>query len=380
MDTLPARSRLLRPALIGLGVLLPASLVLLGAGLGATVEVLADDELHEVRLVRGSVADALELAEVDLAADDVVTPEADAEVVRGDRVVVTRAITVEVVIDDGEPVAVTAPVTSVGGILAHAGHLERRDDGSVLTPGWREPVVDGDTIVVRRPAEVVVEVDGDETVVVTLAASVEDLLSLHEVELGPHDVVEPALSAPLLLAPTIVVQRVELVEEVEEVVLEHGEVRRDTSALTRGSSRVTEEGRDGLRLDTFLVTLTDGVETERELTSEEVVTEPVDRVVEVGTAAPARPAPTGVPSADDPVWTRLSQCEANGNWSHISRNGRFYGGLQFHPDTWRKVGGSGMPHQASRAEQIYRAQLLLAEPWATWRNQWPDCSRRLGLH
>lgn len=76
---------------------------------------------------------------------------------------------------------------------------------------------------------------------------------------------------------------------------------------------------------------------------------------------------------------RLAQCESNGNWQAVSGNGLYYGGLQFHPQTWRSVGGSGLPNQASRAEQIHRAELLLQKSWATWGNQWPACSRRLGL-
>jgi hypothetical protein len=87
----------------------------------------------------------------------------------------------------------------------------------------------------------------------------------------------------------------------------------------------------------------------------------------------------GTPPADDRVWVDLARCESNNNWQAVSANGLYYGGLQFHPDTWRSVGGSGLPNQASRAEQIHRAQLLLSRPWATWGNQWPACSRMLGL-
>ena len=87
----------------------------------------------------------------------------------------------------------------------------------------------------------------------------------------------------------------------------------------------------------------------------------------------------GTPPADAQVWVDLAECESNNDWQAVSANGLYYGGLQFHPDTWRSVGGSGLPNQASRAEQIHRAQLLLSQPWATWGNQWPACSRLLGL-
>ena len=75
------------------------------------------------------------------------------------------------------------------------------------------------------------------------------------------------------------------------------------------------------------------------------------------------------------VWDRLAQCESSGNWSINTGNG-YYGGLQFSLQSWRGVGGSGYPHQHSRAEQIRRAELLKArQGWGAW----PACSRKLGL-
>ena len=364
----------LRRALLGLGTAAVIAVGALAATSGSVVEVLADGDLHEVRLRDATVADALDAAEVELAAADDVYPDLDAEVDRGLRIVVTRAITVDVVVDGDDPVTVNAPVASVDGAVRLAGLDALRDEGAVATPAWHEPVEDGDVITIQRPVEVVLEVDGDELTVVTLAAQVEHLLQLQDVELGPDDLVTPAVWAPLRADQTVTVQRVEYVERTEEVVLEHDEVRRNTSSLDRGRTRVDEEGRDGLRLDTYEVTLVDGDETDRELLGSEVVTEPRDRVVLVGTRVPP-PPPARASTVGSSVWDRLAQCESNGNWQANTGNG-YYGGLQFLPSTWRSVGGSGLPHQASKAEQINRAQILQAR--SGW-GQWPACSRRLGL-
>jgi uncharacterized protein YabE (DUF348 family) len=384
-----SRSIPLRRSLLGGAAALVVGVAALAAAAGDVVEVRADGGRHEVRLLTGTVADALVAAEITLGPGDVVTPDAGTPVEEAPVVVVTRAIDVEVVVDDQPPVTVTAPVRSVAGVLHHAGLAHLRQDGAVLTPGWRQPVADGDRITVRRPATVVLEVDGTEQQVVSLAAEVDDLLRLQDVELGPDDVVWPLPDTELRDDQTIVVHRVELRTETEELILDHAEVRRETDELERGTTRVEVEGRDGLQVDTYLVRLVDGVEVERERIEREVVTEPVDRVVLVGTFVPpppppppsssARTTPSGVPGLDDPVWTRLAACESNNNWQLVSANGLYYGGLQFHPQTWRSVGGTGMPNQASREEQIRRAQILLSQPWATWGNQWPACSRRLGL-
>jgi LysM repeat protein len=81
------------------------------------------------------------------------------------------------------------------------------------------------------------------------------------------------------------------------------------------------------------------------------------------------------PVASGSVWDQLAQCESGGNWAINTGNG-FYGGLQFTQSSWAAVGGSGMPNQASREEQIARGQILQArQGWGAW----PACSAKLGL-
>lgn len=112
------------------------------------------------------------------------------------------------------------------------------------------------------------------------------------------------------------------------------------------------------------------------------------------TTAPAQPKPARASAAAAPVtsrttttqasapatagagvWDRLAACESGGNWAINTGNG-YYGGLQFSLGSWRGVGGSGLPSQASREEQIARAEVLLSrQGWGAW----PSCSSKLGL-
>jgi hypothetical protein len=76
----------------------------------------------------------------------------------------------------------------------------------------------------------------------------------------------------------------------------------------------------------------------------------------------------------DQMWEDLAGCESNHNWQANTGNG-YYGGLQFALSSWQSVGGSGYPHNASRDEQIHRAEILLErQGWGAW----PSCSRQLG--
>ena len=71
-------------------------------------------------------------------------------------------------------------------------------------------------------------------------------------------------------------------------------------------------------------------------------------------------------------WDRVAQCESGGNW-HLSTGNGFYGGLQFSLSTWRSVGGTGLPSQNSRVEQIRRANILKDRAGL---GQWPRCGSR----
>jgi LysM repeat protein len=89
-----------------------------------------------------------------------------------------------------------------------------------------------------------------------------------------------------------------------------------------------------------------------------------------------RPVTTTVSSGPSSgVWAAIAACESGGNWSINTGNG-YYGGLQFTLSSWRAVGGSGLPSDASASEQIARAQALQAR--SGWGN-WPVCSAKAGM-
>ena len=79
-------------------------------------------------------------------------------------------------------------------------------------------------------------------------------------------------------------------------------------------------------------------------------------------------------SASSLNWAALAMCETGGNPTIVSRNGLYYGLYQFSVGTWQAMGGSGLPSQASAAEQTARAELLYARSGA---GQWPVCGAKL---
>jgi len=87
-------------------------------------------------------------------------------------------------------------------------------------------------------------------------------------------------------------------------------------------------------------------------------------------AAVEEAASTGTTDAStSPELESIAQCESGGDYSANTGNG-YYGAYQFTQETWESVGGSGLPSEASPAEQDQRAQMLLEQSGSS---PWPNC-------
>jgi hypothetical protein len=103
--------------------------------------------------------------------------------------------------------------------------------------------------------------------------------------------------------------------------------------------------------------------------------EPPRRVAHAASRAARRRHRRAAPDVGWSIWDKIAQCESGGNWAADTGNG-FYGGLQFTQSSWQAAGGTGVPQDASRAEQIAVAQRLQRmQGWGAW----PVCSAEAGV-
>lgn len=107
----------------------------------------------------------------------------------------------------------------------------------------------------------------------------------------------------------------------------------------------------------------EGPTTDRPLPAVAVAA-PVKAVVAPTTARKVTPA-NYAPGAGG-VLERIRMRESGGNYATNTGN-RYYGAYQFDLATWRSNGGTGLPSEASPAEQDMRAQMLYerrgCSPW-----------------
>lgn len=98
---------------------------------------------------------------------------------------------------------------------------------------------------------------------------------------------------------------------------------------------------------------------------------PGGRALAAGALALALPLATASTASAD-VLDEIERCESSGNEN--ASNGSHFGLFQFDLPTWRSVGGTGDPRDASRAEQRSRAEALLSkrgtQPWDASSSCW----------
>ncbi len=329
------------------------------------VTVDMDGTVTQVRTESESVAEFLDERGVTLGAQDRVSPAPETELDGGETVTVRRAKALTLVVD-GRISQETVHDVTVEDALETLGVRPEQGADLSMKPEQRLGL-DGNSLVVSNPKKVTLRVDGEKHSFVTTAPTMEDVLRQRGVRLGELDEVKPALSAYVKPRQALRVVRIEKVTRTEELTVDHDVTYEDDSSMFRGDTKVVSEGRDGLVRAKVELILADGEVRKRRVISRSAVRKPIPQVLKRGTKDPD--------SIDGGVWDRLAQCESGGNWSTNSGNG-FYGGLQFSAATWRAVGGTGLPHEHSKAEQIKRGKIL--QQRAGW-GQWPACSKKLGL-
>ena len=379
------------------------------ANADTTVDLSVDGETREVTAFGDTVEDMLEAAEVEVGPRDVVVPALAEQVSDGDDVVVRHAREVTLTVD-GETDTYWTTALTVGDALKD---LDVRAAGAQLSASRSLGIGrEGIELDVVLPKDVTFHAAGKEFPVTTVKPTVGGALKEAGISIDENDKVSLNLTMPVSDGLEVAVTRVDVGQVVQKKAVPAPVERRKSNDLYEGDTKVVQAGKSGERTLTFEEVLEDGKRVSLTKTSDTVTRQPVARVVAVGTkerpapkrettrtsrsssrtstksSAPAESTKSSAPAestksaapkapstASGSVWDSLARCESGGNWSINTGNG-YYGGLQFSASSWRAVGGTGLPHQHSRATQIQMAERLKAiQGWGAW----PACTRKLGL-
>ncbi len=374
----------------------PAALAALGAVVTAlvagtvtfvtldkTVTLSVDGKPKEVRSFAGTVGEVLESEGVKVGPRDVVAPSPSTELTDGGRISVRYARLLALTVD-GKRRQLWVTARTVDEALDELGV---RATGAFLSASRSRRVGrDGLALEVRTPRRLTVVADGKRKRITTTRPTVRAALAQAGVRVRGRDRVSTSLRAFPRAGQVVRVVRIDVKRRVVTESLPFATDSRSTDSLYDGETSVERDGRSGRVKLTYRVTYVDGKLKSRKLVDRTVLAQPVDRVVLVGTKErpepepepePERaPAPSSggpAPSADRLNWAALADCESGGNPRAVNPAG-YYGLYQFSIATWQGVGGSGLPSDASPAEQTARAQILYRQAGSS---PWPVCGRYL---
>jgi uncharacterized protein YabE (DUF348 family) len=340
------------------------------ASMDKSVTLTVDGEARSVHTYAGSVRGVLNDNNITVGQHDILAPAAEAAVKDGTEIVLRRGRMLRLNVDGvNKQVWVTA--VSVDEALTQVGY---RQGGLYLSASRSKRLpLDGFSLTIRTPKSVTVSVDGHTLRLVSTAATVGDLLGNAKVRIGSTDRVSQLANAGLSDGMTITITRVRYGKQLVRTVLKYKEIQKKDPTKDEGTKTVSTTGVDGLQEVTYLVTYLNGRAASKKVVSTRVLTKVVNQVVLVGT----KPLPAGsttIPSSGGLNWAGLAQCESGGNPKAVNPAGPYYGLYQFDVGTWQSNGGSGIPSDASAAEQTRVAQNLYN---ARGRSPWPVCGKYL---
>lgn len=364
-----------------------AAVVVAGAGgiayaqASTKVTLSIDGTTSSVTTFHDDVAGLLADHGVTVGPRDIVAPAPSTALHDGDTVVVKYARPFHLTVDGTSQTYWTTErsvdsALRVLGIRSEAGRLSASRSQPIGRQGIRLELI--------TPKRVTVKADGQKRTVVSTAESVEALLGELNLTVDDDDIVSAELGSRFTAGDTIVVKRVVVKTKTVRKSVDHDMVSVSTGDLYKGQSRVVKAGKDGVRQVVYRLTYVDGKLVKRTALRSKLVVAPVAGKREVGTKS--RPSSSSGSGSSTPAtgggkasglnWAALAKCESGGNPRAVSASGTYYGLFQFSLSTWRAMGGSGLPSDASPAEQLQRAQALQAR--SGW-GQWPACARKLGL-
>jgi resuscitation-promoting factor RpfB len=278
---------------------------------------------------------------------------------------------------DGVASTVTTSASSVGALLTEQSVTVDATD--LVSPGPNALVSDGMSVAVDHAALITV-VDGDLTTehlvtADTVAATSEELAlpqptfsALSTTSFEPtsyrRTVVFGPAGARLTQKDRIrdgaraVVQNVRVAYPVKKSTVKARVSSKNTPLLPAGTTRVVNDGRDGVRRIVVRRLFVDGELSQRRVVDRVWLKAPHRKVVRTGTG---------------PNWRGLANCESGGNPNAVNPAG-FYGLYQFSLATWRGLGGQGLPTDHGYWEQTYRAWKLYQ---SSGRSPWPVCGAYL---
>ena len=152
-----------------------------------------------------------------------------------------------------------------------------------IQPGLDSKVKDGDKIIIKKAVNVGVQIDGKTLQIATAESTIGDMFDSEGITVSDFDKVSPLKTQSISDGMMVTVTRVtsEVTKEVQPIDYST-EIKKDNS-LASNVSKVVQEGQTGEREIAIRVVYEDGKEVSREVVSNSITKQPIQKVLLQGT-------------------------------------------------------------------------------------------------
>ena len=218
--------------------------------------------------------------------------------------------------DDGEMIEVRTADQTVGDVLAANNIVLGEND--LINCAMDAPLEEGMQIEIYRARTLSLDIGGNrQTIELAAGSTVKDALEKAGYTPSAEDEVTPALDTEIEEGMNIVCVQVEseIVTRTESVAFKT--IKKNSSSLYKGTTKVSQQGKDGVRTIQERIVYKNGEEASRTVVSNEITTQPQDKIILVGTKKKSSSSgsssnipsnlPSGYPSASQIKRTFVSE-------------------------------------------------------------------------
>lgn len=186
-----------------------------------------------------------------------------------------------IIVIDGKEINVDTYRSEVESILAGNDIILGPKDK--IEPSLKSIVANGETISITKAKSVQVQVDGKTINLLTAEADVKSVLSSEGIELREEDRISLSLNNKIENGQSILITRVDRSIDIQKKSIEFATVIKKDYNSYEGTKKTLQEGDLGEREIKTEIVYENGKEISREVVSDEVVKQPTDKIVSVGT-------------------------------------------------------------------------------------------------
>lgn len=183
--------------------------------------------------------------------------------------------------DNGNIISISTTKSTVGAMLAQEGIVLADDD--YVVPSLDTPISEAREVTIRRAFDIVVCDANGEKVLKTARPTVGEALLACGIIFDENDEIMPSVDTQTVENMKISIARIEVCEVSEEQEINYEIIEEASDKLQKGAKKLVTSGKNGLANVKYRIVMRDGAEHSREEISREILQEPINKIVAVGT-------------------------------------------------------------------------------------------------